>query len=195
MKNQKFEYSEQQSLDLCVRQLEALLEGLKSGTVSFSQNQDKLWLRPGAAVDMQLCAEQSGDSERLEIRLGWRRRSLHVVSRAGDDTPPQTVRNWQMPHSATSLDEWDAPSPGPLSVRSLDAASIARYQDIYTASRHPCGDGQHSLDESRFMRALEEAGVEPDTRRELYDLALRAEADGRTSLFEPHVIAAVRKAS
>jgi amphi-Trp domain-containing protein len=95
MKKQSFEYSEQQPLDTCIRQLEALLEGLKAGTLSLSQNDHKLWLRPGAAVELELRAEQSGDSERLDIRLGWRRRSLHVVPRAGEDEPPKTVRNWQ----------------------------------------------------------------------------------------------------
>jgi amphi-Trp domain-containing protein len=108
MKKQSIEFSEQQPLDTCIRQLEALLEGLKSGTLSLSQNEQKLWLRPGAAVSLELRAEQSGDSERLEIRLGWLRRSLHVVPRAGDDEPPKTVRNWQTTralHDATPLDE------------------------------------------------------------------------------------------
>lgn len=95
MEKQSIEISEQQSLDTCIRQLEALIEGLKAGTLSLNQNEHKLWLRPGAAVELELRAEQSGDSERLEVRLAWRRRSLHVVPRAGDDEPPKTVRNWQ----------------------------------------------------------------------------------------------------
>ena len=111
MKKQSIEFSEQQSLDTCIRHLEALLEGLKAGTVSLSQNEHKLWLRPGAAVELELRAEQSGDSERLEVRLGWRRRSLHVVPRAGDDEPPKTVRNWQSIQGlrdAAPLDEREA---------------------------------------------------------------------------------------
>jgi amphi-Trp domain-containing protein len=100
MKTQKFEYSGQRSLDMCIRQLEALLEGLKAGTVSLSQGGQKLWLRPGAAVDVTLTAEQSGDREQLRVELGWCRRSLHVVWRAGDDAPPETVRNWQETESA-----------------------------------------------------------------------------------------------
>ena len=96
MKTQKFEYSGQRSLDMCIRQLEALLEGLKAGTVSLSQSGQKLWLRPGAAVDVTLTAEQSGDREQLQLQLGWRRRSLRVW-RAGDDAPPETVRGWQGP--------------------------------------------------------------------------------------------------
>ena len=108
MKKQSIEFSEQQSLDTCIRQLEALLESLKAGTISLSQNQQKLWLRPGAMVQLELRAEQSGESERLEVRLGWRRRSLHVVPRAGDDEPPKKVRNWQSIQSlrdAAPLDE------------------------------------------------------------------------------------------
>ena len=76
MKTQKLEYSEQQSLDTCIRQLEALLESLKAASVSLSRNGNKLWLRPGATVDVRLSAEQSGDREQLQICLGWRRRSL-----------------------------------------------------------------------------------------------------------------------
>ena len=110
MKKQTFEYSEQQSLEVCIRQLEALLEGLKAGTVSLNQNQQKLWLRPGSAVELELYAEQSGESERLEVRLGWRRRNLHVIPTVGGDEPPKTVRNWHEMQSRRdgSLDEQEA---------------------------------------------------------------------------------------
>jgi amphi-Trp domain-containing protein len=125
MKKQKFKYSDQQPLDTCVRQLESLLEGLKSGTLSLSQNGQKLWLRPGGDMDIELRAEQSGDREHLEIHLGWHRSALHVSSRPMEDAPPKTVRNWQtMQHEAPSNDD-----PSPVSIRnldlSLDAASGA----------------------------------------------------------------------
>jgi len=113
MKKQKIKFAEQQALDTCIRQLEGLLEGLKSGTLSLSQGGQKLWLRPGNAVDIELRAEQSGDRESLEIQLGWHRASLHVVSRQPDDAPPKTVRNWQRPASLrepASLEELPPPS-------------------------------------------------------------------------------------
>jgi amphi-Trp domain-containing protein len=97
MKKQTIEFAEQQSLDICTRQLRALLEGLENGTLRLSQGEQKLWLRPGSDVDIELRAEQSGDRESLQIKLGWRRASLHVVSRQPDDAPPKTVRNWQRP--------------------------------------------------------------------------------------------------
>ena len=89
----------------------------------------------------------------------------------------------------------DDSSHGPLSVRNLDVESAARYQEIYAASRKPSREGQHRLDEARFVQALEEAGVDAATQQELYNLALQAEADGRTNLFKDEVIAALRKAS
>jgi amphi-Trp domain-containing protein len=113
MKKQKIKFAEQQALDTCIRQLEALLEGLKSGTLSLSQGGEKLWLRPGSDVDIELRAEQSGDRESLEIQLGWRRASLHVVSRPPEDGPPKTVRNWQRPanlRESTSREELPPPS-------------------------------------------------------------------------------------
>jgi amphi-Trp domain-containing protein len=195
MKKQKIELSEQQTLDTCIRQLEALLEGLKSGTLSMSQGGQKLWLRPGGAVDIQLRAEQSGDRESLEIQLGWRRASLHVVSRLAEDTPPKTVRNWQRPanlREPVSRDEVAPPSQHP-SLGNLDAASAARYQEVYAASRSTNSEGQHRLDEARFVRALAEMGVDAQTQQELCNLALHSEADGRASLFREKKIA--RKAS
>src|SRR5690349_15153719 len=180
MKKQKFKYSDQQALDTCIRQLEGLLEGLRSGTLSLSQGGQKLWLRPGSAVDIELRAEQSGDRETLDIQLGWRRASLHVVSRLAEGAPPKTVRNWQKIQQQYREDS--APrSEGPL--HDLDAASAARYQEIYAASRTPSGEGQHRLDEARFTRALAEAGVDAAMQQALYNLALQAEADGRSSLF------------
>lgn len=86
-------------------------------------------------------------------------------------------------------------SAASLSVGKLEPSAMARYQQLYAAARRPRGCGQHRLDEVRFMRDLEQAGVEPRTRQELYNLALRAEADGRESLFEPTLVAARRKAS
>jgi amphi-Trp domain-containing protein len=94
MSEQKFKFSEQQTLDMCIRQLEGLLEGLKSGTLRLSQADQKLWLRPGGAVNVELSAEQSGDRERLAIQLEWQRASLHVASMRPDDAPPKTVRGW-----------------------------------------------------------------------------------------------------
>ena len=113
MKKQKMKFAEQQALDTCIRQLRALLEGLESGTLSLSQGGEKLWLRPGSDVDIELRAEQSGDRESLEIQLGWRRASLHAVSRHPDDAPPKTVRNWQQPanlRESASRDELQPPS-------------------------------------------------------------------------------------
>ena len=117
MKKQKMKFAEQQALDTCIRQLRALLEGLESGTLSLSQGGQKLWLRPGSAVDIELRAEQSGDRESLEIQLGWHRASLHVVSGQPDDAPPKTVRNWQRPanlREPASRDELPPPSQRPL---------------------------------------------------------------------------------
>jgi amphi-Trp domain-containing protein len=192
MKKQKFKYSDQQALDTCIRQLEGLLEGLRSGTLSLSQGDQKLWLRPGSAVDIELRAEQSGDRETLDIQLGWRRASLHVVSRRVEDTPPKTVRNWQKIQQAYR-EESNPRTESPLA--NLTAASAARYQEIYAASRSISGEGQHRLDEARFTRALADAGVDPATQQELYNLALQAEADGRSSLFGEDLLAALRKAS
>lgn len=197
MKKQKIEFAEQQALDTCIRQLEGLLESLKSGTVSLSQGGQKLWLRPGGSVDIELRAEQSGEKESLEIALAWRRASLHVVSRLNDDTPPKTVRNWQRPshvREAGSRDDLPPPSQRPLFGK-LDAASAARYQEIYAAARSTNGEGQHRLDESRFVRALADLGVDQQLQQELYNLALQAEADGRAFLFKDETIAALRKAS
>jgi amphi-Trp domain-containing protein len=193
MKKQKIEFTEQQSLDTCVRQLEALLEGLKAGTLSLSQGGDKLWLRPGGAVNIELRAEQAGESESLEIKLGWRRASLHVVSRPPEEGPPKTVRNWQKP--AAARDEALPPSQKPLGVRNLDATSAARYQEIYAASRNVDGEGRHHLDVDRFLHTLAAAGIDAGTRHDLYELAQEADAAGRASLFREDVIAALRKAS
>ena len=197
MKKQKIEFSEQQALDTCIRQLQGLIEALESGTLSLSQGGQKLWLRPGGAVDIELRAEQSGDRESLAIQLGWRRASLHVVSGHTDDTPPKTVRNWQRPahlREPVSRDEPTPPSQLPLFGK-LDATSAARYQEIYAASRSTSDGGQHRLDEAHFVRALAEIGVDAQTQQELYNLALQAEADGRASLFKAETIAALRKAS
>jgi amphi-Trp domain-containing protein len=123
MKKQKFNHSDQQPLDTCIRHLEALIEGLKAGTLSLSQGDEKLWLRPGGATDIELRAEQSGDRESLEIHLAWRRASLHVVTRPAEDAPPKTVRNWHKIQSG--IEARSGEESAPLSARGLDVASGA----------------------------------------------------------------------
>ena len=61
MKKQSIEFSEQQSLDTCIRHLEALLEGLKAGTVSLSQQEHKLAaIQPSAHSDQPFTAVKAG---------------------------------------------------------------------------------------------------------------------------------------
>lgn len=126
MKKQKFEFSEQQPLDTCIRQLEGLLEGLKSGSISLSQGDEKLWLRPGGTVDVELRAEQSGDHERIDIQLAWRRASLSVITRRPDDEPPKTVRGWQMTQGLAGRDETGLVSDVPPVPGDLGSDSVAR---------------------------------------------------------------------
>lgn len=83
----------------------------------------------------------------------------------------------------------------PHSIRSMGAAAAKKYQELYAAARSAGTDGVARLDASRYAQSLAQAGVDPLTQQELYNLACQADADGRATLFRDDVLAALPEAS
>ncbi|MEY4545956.1 MAG: Amphi-Trp domain [Pseudomonadota bacterium] len=80
MKKKKLQYKELRSLDSAIEQLQALVDGLRTGALSLERGELQLQLKPGAVLDFALCAERDGVQERFELSLEWRRQDLTMGS-------------------------------------------------------------------------------------------------------------------
>jgi amphi-Trp domain-containing protein len=196
MKKGKIKYLEERSVEACISYLQSLIQGLRAGSVGVKQADQELRLRPGGVIDFGLRVEQLERSESIKLQLTWRRDDTrtaadlpeHVQDASFDDDAPTLTR---MPLPEPPSEERDAHEP--LSIRTLDRMAAAEYQRLYSEARSIDDRGQWHLDKERLMQSLAEAGVDPLTQQELYSLALQADADGRSIMFNEQVIDALKQ--
>jgi len=84
MKPKKFEidYEECRSLDSILDQLQSMVDGLRSGALTVARGDRRLLflVKPGVPLEFTLHAERTGERERLELSLEWRRQHLAIGS-------------------------------------------------------------------------------------------------------------------
>jgi amphi-Trp domain-containing protein len=80
MKKLEIEYDERRSLESTVDQLQSLVDGLRSGALTIARGDRRLLflVKPEAPLEFTLHAERTGDRERLELTLEWRRQHLRI---------------------------------------------------------------------------------------------------------------------
>lgn len=108
MKKLEIEYDERRSLESTVDQLQSLVDGLRSGALTIARGDRRLLflLKPDAALEFTLHAERSGERERLELSLEWRRQHLRI----GGGRAMQEADSADAAASARELAEHDDPS-------------------------------------------------------------------------------------
>jgi amphi-Trp domain-containing protein len=77
----KIEYDERRSLASAVDQLQSVVDGLRSRALTIAHGDRRLLflLEPGSPLQLSIHAERSGNRERLEISLAWRRQHLRIA--------------------------------------------------------------------------------------------------------------------
>jgi amphi-Trp domain-containing protein len=219
MKRHKFRQADQRSVQACIEELQALVDGLKAGSIRLRHDEEAVVLGPGGVVSFELRVDQTPRKETLRVELSWHpeaepvRAAPSVAAEAAEpaaDEPseagrPEVTRAAALTDAAAPLpapaERRGAPSDadpernGPLSTRSLDRMATAEYQRLYDAARTLGSDGQWHLDQDRLIVSLALAGVDPLTQQELYALALQADADGRGSMLSERVIEAIKRVS
>ncbi|HEU4580378.1 MAG TPA: amphi-Trp domain-containing protein [Polyangiaceae bacterium] len=80
MKKLEIEYDERRSLESTVDQLQSLVDGLRAGALTIARGDRRLLflLKPAAPLEFTLHAERSGERERLQLSLEWRRQHLRI---------------------------------------------------------------------------------------------------------------------
>jgi amphi-Trp domain-containing protein len=90
----KIEYDERRSLASTIDQLQSVVDGLRSRALTIAHGNRRLLflLEPGSPLELSIHAERSGNRERLEISLAWRRQHLRIGSLPAAQTAPEELR-------------------------------------------------------------------------------------------------------
>jgi amphi-Trp domain-containing protein len=175
MKRPKFRHADQRTVQACIEQLRALIDGLEAGTISLQQEGDpeEVQLRPGGAIDFEIRVEQLKRRESIRLDMTWRTEP----ERTDEDEDSLVERG------------------GPLSTRAVEGVATGRFREIYTAARTLGCDGRWHIDQDRLLASLDRAGIDPLAQQELYTLALLADADARMKMFSERARDALERAS
>ncbi|MEO8182622.1 MAG: amphi-Trp domain-containing protein [Deltaproteobacteria bacterium] len=90
IKKYKIEYDECRSLESMVDQLQSVVDGLRSRALTIAHGDRRLLflLEPDSPLELGIHAERSGNRERLQISLEWRRQHLHIGGAAAQPGAP-----------------------------------------------------------------------------------------------------------
>ncbi|HWO09968.1 MAG TPA: amphi-Trp domain-containing protein [Polyangiaceae bacterium] len=209
MKRRKVRYVDQRNIQACIDQLQAIIDGLRSGGLGFEEEDQSLLLHPGGMLDFELRVDQLERKETLRVELSWR---PALDGRRGVESGEAPVSETRQLGFAEELSEGPItarPSPSvlpsappePLEPELSLAAPpwrrpvVAEYEQLYAEAFMLGSDGQWHIDRDQLVQSLARAGVDPLTQQELYSLALQADVDGRAGSFSERVIAALDRAS
>jgi amphi-Trp domain-containing protein len=93
MTKHKIEYDERRSLASTIDQLQSVVDGLRSRALTIAHGNRRLLflLEPGSPLELSIYAERSGNRERLEISLAWRRQHLRIGSSPVAQAAPEQL--------------------------------------------------------------------------------------------------------
>jgi amphi-Trp domain-containing protein len=68
----KVKFESQLAREEAVSYFEALVEGMKKGTIQLKQGSDSITLRPAGQVAVEVKASRKGDKEKITFEIAWR---------------------------------------------------------------------------------------------------------------------------
>ena len=68
----KIKFEAALSRDEAVSYFEAIVTGLRNGSVEFRQDEESLVLQPGQQLEVSVMAARKGDKNRITFEIGWR---------------------------------------------------------------------------------------------------------------------------
>jgi amphi-Trp domain-containing protein len=85
MKSRKIKYADRRHLRACIEQLQAIVDGLRAGSLDMQQGSDAVNLKPGGMVEFELRLEQLTRRETIKLEMNWRPAALRVTEPAALD--------------------------------------------------------------------------------------------------------------
>lgn len=117
MKSRKIKLADRRGLRACVEQLQAIVDGLRAGSIEMQQGAVEVQLRPGGMLEFELRLEQLARRETIKLELNWRPEALRVADPAELDDEEGPISELPPPPDATAF-AWrssEAPSSAPAS--------------------------------------------------------------------------------
>jgi amphi-Trp domain-containing protein len=114
MKRRKIRYADRRTVHACIEQLQAIIDGLKTGDISIQHADESALLRPGGEVELEVRVEQLERKETLRVEMSWR-----PEPRSLDSAAPEALQNGV--HDAVH-DGSSAPTPALSEGAALDGA-------------------------------------------------------------------------
>lgn len=72
MKRHKIKQAGERTVQACIDQLQAIVDGLKAGSIRVQHDEETVLLGPGGVVSFELRVEQTPRKETLRVELSWR---------------------------------------------------------------------------------------------------------------------------
>jgi amphi-Trp domain-containing protein len=197
MKRRRIRYADRRTVQACIDQLQAIIDGLRTGNLGIQHAQEAVQLRPGGDVELEVRVDQLERKETLRLEMSWR-----PDARAPDSPPEHGPHGSVAAHAVTATFESDGDS-APSNVSSVPPSypsgsgssapdrMLSDHERLFATFRTQGGDGRWHIDQDELVQSLARAGVDPLTQQELYALAMQADADGRGALFSERVIDAL----
>lgn len=99
MKRRKCRYVDQRDIEACIGQLQAIIDGLRSGSMALEEEDQSVLLRPAGLLDFELRVEQLERKETLRVEMSWK-----LSQRGADSKAPVSERRPVQDEAA-----WDGP--------------------------------------------------------------------------------------
>lgn len=119
MKRRKCRYVDQRDIEACIDQLQAIIDGLRSGSMALEEEEQSVLLRPAGLLDFELRVEQLERKETLRLEMSWKlgqRRADAGAPASGPRPVQEETAVWEGPIMA-----W--PKPELATVEARDAQS------------------------------------------------------------------------
>jgi amphi-Trp domain-containing protein len=78
MKSRKIKYADRRSVKACIEQLQAILDGLRAGTIDVQQGREDVHMKPGGMVEFELRLEQLARRETIKLEMNWRPEAMRA---------------------------------------------------------------------------------------------------------------------
>jgi amphi-Trp domain-containing protein len=79
MKSRKIKHADRRSVRACIEQLQAIVDGLRAGTIDMQQGGVDVHMRPGGMVEFELRLEQLARRETIKLEINWRPEAVRIA--------------------------------------------------------------------------------------------------------------------
>jgi amphi-Trp domain-containing protein len=122
MKRRKCRYVDQRDVEACIDQLQAIIDGLRSGSMALEEDEQALLLRPRGLLDFELRVEQLETKETLRVEMSWKLGQRGVDANAAPASGPRPVQA-EAAVIEGPIVAWPKQAPATVEVREVTSSS------------------------------------------------------------------------